>query len=277
MAATNHGAIAPLGPEDAAAGLALSDEAHWNQTEDDWGFFLSRGTVFGIRAAEDRVVATAALLPYTSTAAWISMVLVTARWRRRRLASQLLDRCLDVAKGNGLTAWLDATPAGASVYGPLGFVPTLSLQRLRFQSTNARATAPLQLTTKEGFNDFLAHDRRTIGFDRSVLLRELIDRPGSRLIASDGVLALIRRGRKASHIGPLFAQHQERAIAVLDAIVQSEGGPFLIDVVDDQRQIPQRLIDFGWIFERPFQRMRLGPVTTQDAEPPIAVAGPEYG
>src|SRR3982074_1909278 len=137
MAATDHGTAVQLGPQDVLAGLALSDEARWNQTEDDWRFFLIHGTVLGIRDAEGHLVATAALLPYGSNAAWISMVLVTTRWRRRSLATSLLDECLALASDRGLTPWLDATPAGARVYGPLGFTPTLHVQRLGFRGSVA--------------------------------------------------------------------------------------------------------------------------------------------
>ena len=77
-----------------------------------------------------RLVATAALLPYTADNAWISMVLVTESWRRRGLATRLVDTCLNTATRLGLTTWLDATPAGAAVYGPLGFTPTIQLRRL---------------------------------------------------------------------------------------------------------------------------------------------------
>ena len=37
------------GVEDATAGLVLSTEAHWNQNEADWRFFLGQGIVFGVR------------------------------------------------------------------------------------------------------------------------------------------------------------------------------------------------------------------------------------
>ncbi len=49
MAATDEVAIVRLGPDDARAGLALSTEAHWNQNEADWRFFLTQGDVFGVR------------------------------------------------------------------------------------------------------------------------------------------------------------------------------------------------------------------------------------
>src|ERR1700743_1195898 len=124
MAATDESPIVELGVADAKAGLVLSTEAHWNQNEADWRFFLGQGIVFGVRHRAE-LVATAALLPYSSGNAWISMVLVTAEWRRRGIATKLVDACLDAATKRNLTTWLDATPAGANVYGSLGFTPTL--------------------------------------------------------------------------------------------------------------------------------------------------------
>ena len=130
MAATERVDIVELGVGDAQAGLLLSTEAGWNQSEADWRFFLSQGVVFGMRVGA-RLVATAALLPYSAGNAWISMVLVTADFRRRGIATKLVDACLNAAARRGLTAWLDATPDGATVYEPLGFTPTLQLRRLR--------------------------------------------------------------------------------------------------------------------------------------------------
>ena len=89
-------------------------------------------------ATASRLVATAALLPYSAGNAWISMVLVTANWRRRGIATRLVDACLDAATQRGLTTWLDATPAGAAVYGPLGFTPTLQLRRLRLENADGQ-------------------------------------------------------------------------------------------------------------------------------------------
>ena len=62
MADTDETPIVELGVTDAKAGLVLSTEAHWNQNEADWRFFLGRGVVFGVRHGA-RLVATAALLP----------------------------------------------------------------------------------------------------------------------------------------------------------------------------------------------------------------------
>jgi len=277
MADTDHIAIARLGPDDAPAGLELSAAAHWNQNEADWRFFLSQGTVFGVRDRNAHLIATAALLPYTAGNAWISMVLVTANWRRRGLATKLVDACLGAAAAQGLTTWLDATPAGATVYGPLGFAPTLQLQRLRLENaTSTKAEAPPSLVPC-GIERFTAQDRLAMGFDRVALLMELSRRSGSRLLSSNDALALVRDGRKARHIGPLFADRPDQALAMVNEIVWSETGPLLIDAVSEQDEFLKGLVNSGWHIERPFQRMRFGRATALPAEPPSAVAGPEFG
>jgi GNAT superfamily N-acetyltransferase len=277
MAASDHGTAVQLGPQDALAGLALSEEAHWNQTEDDWRFFLIHGTVLGIRDKGGQLVATAALLPYASSAAWISMVLVTASWRRRGIATGLLDDCLALAGNKGLTPWLDATPAGARVYGPLGFTPTVQIQRLGFLASAAPSAVSPEPHSDDRFDELLARDGVAMGFDRGSLLSELGARPGSRLMAGDGALALVRRGRKARHIGPLFADHPAQALALCEAIVQSETGPLLIDAVDKPDGLVAGLTRSGWSVERPFQRMRFGTASGLAPVPPMAGAGPEYG
>ncbi len=116
-----------------------------------------------------------------------------------------------------------------------------------------------------------------MGFDRSALLGELAGRSDSQLISHGSAMALIRDGRTARQIGPLFADDTGSAAALVETIVQSETGPILIDVVNDHHEFLGNLTGSGWTIERPFQRMRFGRAAIQNAEPPFAVAGPEYG
>jgi len=64
---------------------------------------------------------------------------------------------------------------------------------------------------------------------------------------------------------------------LVDEIVRSENGPWLIDAVSTQEEFLKGLTGSGWTMERPFQRMRFGRATARLAELPFAVAGPEYG
>ncbi|HLZ05735.1 MAG TPA: GNAT family N-acetyltransferase [Bradyrhizobium sp.] len=274
MADTEHLAISQLDPHDAAGGLKLSTEAHWNQNEADWQFFLTKGIVFGTRDRNGNLVATAALLPYTETDAWISMVLVTESWRRRGLATRLVDACLNTATKLGLTTWLDATPDGAQVYGPLGFAPTIQLRRLRLANAPGSGGAPLPAAT---LTEFLTCDIGAMGFDRRGLLQELSGRAGSRLISNGDAVALVRDGRSARHIGPLFAESSAHALAMVRNVAAAESGPLLIDAIAAQTVFLDGLKADGWTIERPFQRMRFGRATVAGTELPFAVAGPEFG
>ena len=274
MAATEPIDIVELGIADAQAGLVLSTEAGWNQNEADWRFFLSHGIVFGVRDG-DRLVASAALLPYSAGNAWISMVLVTSDFRRRGIATKLVDACLSAAARRGLTTWLDATPAGTAVYGPLGFTPTLQLRRLRLEKQQGtEATEPLSASSPDAL---ATRDSRAMGFDRSTLLSEFAVRPGSRIVSGDRAIALVRNGRTARHIGPLLADRAGQALKLVEAIVSSESGPWLIDAVRSQDEFLDGLVRAGWNIQRPFQRMRFGPATVSPAQLPFAVAGPEFG
>jgi len=270
-----HLPVVQLDARDAAGGFALSTEARWNQTEADWRFFLGKGAVFGVRDRNGRLVATSALLPYTERDAWISMVLVTQSWRRRGLATRLVDTCLNTANKLALTTWLDATPEGATVYGPLGFTPTLQLRRLRLE--HAPAITSGQALRAGHLTDFITCDISAMGFNRRELLDALAARPGSRLLPTGGAMALVRDGRTARHLGPLFADTPASALAMVREIQASESGPILIDAVAKQDVFLKGLTDSGWTIERSFQRMRFGRATTQAAELPFAVAGPEYG
>jgi hypothetical protein len=183
----------------------------------------------------------------------------------------------NLAAKQGLTTWLDATPAGSTVYGPLGFAPTLELRRLRFAGSASPATTTAKLPANGRLDDLVARDCGAMGFYRSALLGELAGRPGSQLVSHGNALGLIRGGRTARQLGPLFADSIASATALVETVVQSETGPVLIDVVSEHQEFLENLTATGWTIERPFQRMRFGRATALSAAPPFAVAGPEFG
>jgi hypothetical protein len=162
------------------------------------------------------------------------------------------------------------------VYGPLGFTPSIQLLRMRFDGDAAR-TQGLRLLAVGNVDDLIARDRKAMGFDRSALLHALSGRAGSKVVTHDGAICLIRNGRTARHIGPLFADHSTSAIELIEGAIRSEPGPFLLDVAGNQQRLVERLIADGWVIERSFQRMRFGLVRARGAELPFAGAGPEYG
>ena len=128
--------------------LLLSEEAGWNQNAADWEVFLRHGTVLGFSIG-DRLVATAAVLPYGDTFGWISMVLVTAEWRRHGLATRLVAACTSLLRDAGRAALLDAAPAATAIYAALGFIPMGTLERWEGHGGGKlAATAPVEPCTR---------------------------------------------------------------------------------------------------------------------------------
>ena len=267
---------------DVAAGLRLSDAARWNQTADDWAFFIERGEGFGVRDDGGALVATAAALPYGGSVGWVSMVLVDAGHRHRGLATRLLGACVDALRAAGRVAVLDATPDGAAVYRQAGFVSGFLFERWQGEGVGAEGDRrDLVAVSDERERDaLLALDRSLWDIDRSVLLRAFLARPTTRawLAADASGFAVLRAGRRAQQLGPVVAANEKAAIGLVEHALGAASGPVFIDVPAQWPALAGVLAARGFVRQRPFVRMALGAAPAIVASGrAFAVAGPEFG
>lgn len=288
--AVGHGLLqpAPLRPSEIADAQALVAEAGWNQTAADWQAFLDYGKVQAIRA-QGRVVATAATLPYGAFG-WISMVLVTAAFRRQGLAARLMRGAIDDLVDAGLVPVLDATPAGREVYRKLGFADTWGFARLaRSGSMPPAAMDPpadgisVGPITDADWSGLCAYDTAAFGADRSRLLgrlrgrlppADLVARCGGRLVG----FLLGRDGRIASQLGPLIADDAVAARALLARTLATIAGPIFIDLADSKTETRAWLEARGFAAARPLTRMvHQRRAAFDDGTRTFAVVGPEFG
>jgi GNAT superfamily N-acetyltransferase len=247
--------------------LSLSEEAGWNQTAEDWAVFLRHGYVRGL-CAGDRLVATAAAIPYGPALGWVSMVLVTADWRRKGLASRLVADCTAFLRNSGRAALLDAAPAATAIYAALGYAPLAAMERWQGFGQGAACK-----TSSVDWNLDIA----AFGADRRFLFEDFIARPGVGAFESAHGFALLRQGAKTAQIGPLVAPCEE-APSLLEQAVQAASGPVVIDVLDAGVFLLPRLEQLGFQRLRPFTRMALG-ISSLPGVPSrvMAAAGPEFG
>jgi GNAT superfamily N-acetyltransferase len=264
---------------DASAGMALSAEAGWNQTEDDWALMIRLGRAFGVAGPDGRLVATALALPYPPRFGWVSMVLVHGPYRRRGLATRLLERSVEALQERELVPFLDATPAGQAVYERLGFRPVEPLTRWRGPGGGRAASSFPDLAA--GDLDGLAElDRAAFGADRAAVLADLLGREGvvARRDPAGGGHLLSRAGRTATHVGPVVARDTGTALALLEDALAAISGPVLIDVPDREPAIAELLRGRGFEAERPYVRMALGRRSCFGEGALVrAIAGPELG
>lgn len=284
---------APLGidrliSDDVADSLALSTAAGWNQTADDWHFFIEHGHSVGCRDAGGRLVATAAALPYGNDLGWISMVLVAAEARHRGHATALLGDCIETLRAAGRTAVLDATPAGVEVYRRFGFVAGFAFERWQGDGGATDAADACDEATN-GIVEGAADDASTIaaldtaasGIDRSALMRAFAARPATRvwLTSKRTGFAVARAGAHATQIGPVVAATQSDAVALIETALNAVRGRVFVDVPEHVGAVASVLADRAFTRQRPFTRMAQGAGADVLAkhERVHALAGPEFG
>jgi GNAT superfamily N-acetyltransferase len=207
--------------DDLPAALALSIQAGWNQTPEDWRRILelSPDGCFGGRI-DGKLVATATSASPAPGLRWIGMVLVDESCRGRGFGTRILQRVLEL---KAEVVGLDATDLGRPVYLKLGFQDVAPIDRwggtLRDLPGESRRTS---------IERVLEIDRQALGVDRSALLRHLAAEPGVKLLASDDGYAVLRPGRTAAHLGPLVGADPAPLLRAAGRLLG--GAPMIVDV-----------------------------------------------
>jgi GNAT superfamily N-acetyltransferase len=269
---------------------ALVAEARWNQLPADWRIFIEQGGVYAAQTAEGRIVATTATLPYGDRFAWISMVLVKDEYRRHGLATRLMRQAMDELAREARIPILDATPDGRAVYRRLGFEDSWGFARLRRRerpSAVGTLVEPTDITIRaivdQDWPALCAYDATAFGADRSVVLAGLRGRlpPAELVVELAGRIvgfALGRDGALAAQVGPLIADDETIAAALLARALEGLEGPLFVDLADSKQELRSFLDARGFASVRPFTRMVYGSSTRfDDPARTFAVVGPEFG
>lgn len=284
MASTER--LVALAPAHLPGCLALSAAAKWNQNEADWRLMLGFGRGWGLELADGTLAASTLILPY-GRFAWISMVLVRPEHRRKGYATRLLREALAELEQRGLTAVLDATPAGRQVYLREGFRDCWGFARYRLERPGGALERSggicVRALRDSDWPQVLALDAQVFGASREPVLRALAARlPQAALLAEragriEGFL-LGRDGRTARQLGPLVAESGRAATALLAHALASVAPPLYLDLADRETGLRDRLAAAGFAPERPFTRMVRGAnAAPGEAARMILVAGPELG
>jgi GNAT superfamily N-acetyltransferase len=281
--------IVALEVADAMALCPLSDEAGWNQVAQDWRLMLTLGRGFGARGRDGRWIGSALTLPLGPTLAWISMVLVTQPARGKGLGTALLSASLAAAEASGRRAGLDATEFGRPIYAPLGFSDVFALARWQLAVPPRAPIAPppgicVRAADHQDLAAILAYDPARSGFCRAAILTDLLSRSaGFAHVAStvSGALAgfvLGRNGRRSWHVGPVVAEDEATALALLSTAAARLAQPLIVDVPERHGRVRDWLAAQGATAPRRFSRMLRGLAgAAGDTARVFALAGPELG
>ncbi len=279
--------VAPLGPDDLDAAVALSTAVEWNQTRSDWARLLDLhpGCAFGA-FLEGRLAATATIAGYAPSSAWIGMVIVHPAYRGRRLGSAVMDAVLatDAASGSDVVG-LDATDLGLALYERRGFVPVVPVDRWTgaLRAPDAAHAVRAHEVDASAADELAVWDRVRAGVDRGPLLRRLLDEAGVRAWRAerDGTTVgygVLRPGRTRAHLGPLVTDDTAALSSLLGAAASWTGGTSVfVDAV--RRDAAREAFEAaGLQVARRLTRMtRFDAVPLLAEEPLRAAVGLEWG
>ncbi|WP_376098938.1 GNAT family N-acetyltransferase [Roseomonas sp. CCTCC AB2023176] len=260
-----------LTPDALPRAAALSAACGWNQVQADWRVFLDHGRARALDDGHpDMLAATAAVLPFGPDLAWISMVLVRPDRRRAGLATALMRWALDALAATRCVA-LDATAEGREVYRRLGFADLWTFTRWSLPDALPEATPGRGPPA-----DAAALDHAALGARRDALLDHLRMRLPAAAVTLPGGAALGRDGRLASQIGPILAEDDATARALLSRLRSAVNGPLIADLRDGT-DLAAWAAASGGTARRRFTRMARGTSPHGRTALIHAVAGPEFG
>lgn len=249
--------------------VRMSSDAGWNQTRNDWnrvidyephGCFLARwdgqpaGTVttssYGVARARRERVSAARAVTVPGSVGWIGMMLVQQDFRRKGIASALMQQALHYLQRTGVECTkLDATPVGEKVYARLGFQSEWSFHRW------ARNADAVNVPVKPSFQQHECRDLdfQAFGADRNELLRRL-GRESVVVTRADG-FGMLRSGRIAGYLGPIIAADPHTAEGIVQELLSQTSGPVFWDVPSSNLSAVQLAMTCGFDAVRDLKRM----------------------
>lgn len=270
---------------DISAGLALCRKSGWNQLSRDWEYFLKYSPNDCLVArSNDEVVGTVACLRFQRAFSWISMVLVDPAIRGRGIGTFLLEQALRSLEQEE-TIKLDATPEGRKVYVKFDFMDEYPLTRMICSSFHPVESDPeAKPILAKDMERIKKYDLDIFGADRGTLL-DWIYQGATELayyIETDeqhiGGYCLGRNGFLFMHIGPVVAENDFIARALITAALSNAGGKAGLDIFPQKSEWNDWLRSIGFSERRSFTRMYRGnnrfPGIIQKQ---FAITGPEFG
>lgn len=225
--------------------------AGWNQTRADWRRFLEfEPDGCFVAEFQGQAAGTATTITYGSDLGWIGMVLVDPDFRRKGIATELMEAALGYLSGRVRCIKLDATPDGAKVYERLGFRAEWELNRWVGQAVSESGSGRSEPISAMS-------DQSVFGANRESWLK-LLANDAETVISNTQALGMIRRGVRSDYLGPITASNGEAGVELTRQLLDRFSRQTFWDIPEPNRAAIGLAEERGFSRVRPLLRMWAG-------------------
>jgi GNAT superfamily N-acetyltransferase len=282
MRAAGSGDPASTSARAAQAAVAWADVEGWSPGVDDGQRFLAADPdSFLATELGGEIVASVSCALYGDGYAFIGFYIVRSDLRGRAIGSALFDRAL--RRADERVVGLDGVLAQQASYERRGFVLAHRNVRWRTAGGGGRPSCLVELSSVP-FEQLLSFDAAVFGTDRERFLRAWVDRPPGHALACvrDGGLAgygVLRRCRVGAKVGPLLADDEEAAEALLTGLLAVAGSGTEVFVDMPEANSRTRQLRAAREFDPSFEtvRMYLNGRPPEDVQRTFGVTTLEFG
>ena len=243
-------ALRPLAPDDLPGAHALSQAVRWPHRLEDWRITFALGQGLAAVDAEGRLAGVALWWTFGDRLATLGTVIVSPEVQRAGIGRRLLEAIVAAAGSRAIR--LNATAEGLRLYESLGFAAAGGIrQHQGMPAAGLVPTAteaeirPLAEADRPAVLDL---DRRASGDDRTAMI-QVLDALSTGLVARrDGRLvgyALCRDFGRGRLVGPVVAESEATALALVSRHVAEAPGFLRVDIPDDAETLSAWLAGAG--------------------------------
>lgn len=209
----------------------LSLSVRWPHRATDWKELMTMGEGFVARDSMGRLVCSMMYFPMSTQFASIGMGISSPRLQSLGAGQWLAEHIESQLKGS--TVYLFATKDSMQLCLSFGFKilqPVFHFNGFAKATITPETAFKVQTLQSEDYHEVEKLDTAAMGFNRGRLIKHLLSISQGQVIYENGKLrafALHRVFGRGHVIGPIVAENEEQAVALINPIINTLSGQFV--------------------------------------------------
>ncbi|CAG8999746.1 MAG: hypothetical protein CENE_01725 [Candidatus Celerinatantimonas neptuna] len=246
--------IRPMDEQDIATAHAMTQALHWPHTRQDWQQISSLGPSL-VMKVDHQIIGTACLVQQGNYAS-VGLIVIDDAFQGQGLGRRIMNEIMSKAEPD-THFFLTATEMGKPLYQKLGFNEYTKIEQYQnhIDSRLIPALSPKDSTVIRELKSEESGIIQTLmngstGMDRTAIAQKLAKQSTRILVTENNGqvtgLAMLRAFGRGYSIGPVIADHQENALALIARhLTQCDQQFVRLDINNQYSRIGESLTQFG--------------------------------